>query len=428
MPLLIRGARQIGKTFVIKSFGEQHFDNVVTINFEQQPEYQACFDTLYPDTILNKIYILSQQKITPGKTLLFLDEIQDCPNALLALRYFYEQKAELHVIAAGSLLEFTLRNEDFRMPVGRVQSLYMYPLSFKEFLIASKQEPLLDYLMQLTIFDTVDPVFEVVLQRLLKEYWVLGGMPAVVKTYLDTHDLHECDIRQSAIINGYRGDFGKYASKSNVRYLQRLFEKAPGLIAKHFQYSAIDAHMQSRDIKNAVADLVDAGVINSVHATKATLLPLISTINEKKFKLLFLDIGLVVKSLGIQPELMMNDELILINQGALAEQFVGQELIAYTSPYEKNHLYYWERERKTSMAEVEYVSHYQTTIFPIEVKSGSTGRLKSIQLFLDEKHTDLGVRISQAPLGLHNRILSIPFYLIFRLDELVASALEQKLK
>ncbi len=267
LPLLIRGARQVGKSFVIEQFGSKHFNNMLTINFEQQPEYKSCFSTLYPHEILNKIYVLSHQQIIPGKTLLFLDEVQECPEAILALRYFYEQKPELHVVAAGSLLEFTLRKEDFRMPVGRIQSFYMYPLSFKEFLSAKKETPLLDYINNLAFTDSIEPLYHQKLLALLKEYWIIGGMPAAIKTYLNTKDLHECQIIQSSILDTYRSDFGKYASKTNVRYLQRLFEKAPGLIAKHFQYVAVDPHMQSRDIKNAVTDLVDAGIIHKVHET-----------------------------------------------------------------------------------------------------------------------------------------------------------------
>ena len=225
---------------------------------------------------------------------------------------------------------------------------------------------------------------------------------------------------QSSILDTYRSDFGKYASRTNVRYLQRLFEKSPGLVAKHFQYVAVDPHMQSRDIKKAVVDLVDAGVIHKVHATAASGLPLISTVNEKKFKLLFLDVGLVIKSQQINAEVLLQDDLMLINQGNIAEQFVGQELQAYSTPYEKSALFYWERTQRSSMAEVDFIAAHHQHIYPIEVKAGATGRLRSLKLFLEEKKLTFGVRVSQKSLDYHKGLLSVPLYLLSQLPELVS--------
>jgi len=419
LPLLVRGARQVGKTYVIEQFAATHFENVIKINFEQQREYLPCFETLYPQKIINLIYTMTGTTIVPGKTLLFLDEIQECPNAILALRYFYEQMPELHIIAAGSLLEFTLREAEFRMPVGRVQSCYLKPLSFKEFLLALHKKSLVEYIEQASLQGTFEPAIHDLLLMHVKEYFVLGGMPAVIEQYLQTQQFEASQIRQSVILNTYRSDFGKYASKSNIKYLQTLFDKVPGLIGQHFRYVQVDPHMLARDIKRALTNLKDAGLIYTVYASLAQRLPLLSTIQEKKFKLLFVDLGLVNCTTQLSAEILMQKDILLVHQGALAEQFVGQELLAYAPPYQDGQLVYWDRAVGSSTAEVDYVIAVDATIYPIEVKAGATGRLLSLQRFIDEKSSPFGVRISQKPLSFEKRILSIPLYLISELPRLI---------
>ncbi len=419
LPLLLRGARQVGKTYIIDHFGQIHFQNVVKINFEQQREFIACFNTLYPEKILQLIYAISGQSVKPGSTLLFLDEIQECPQAIVALRYFYEQLPQLHVVAAGSLLEFTLNQPDFRMPVGRVQSYYLKPLSFREFLICCGKSSLVEYIQSITLHTGIDFVIHEQLLTHLKEYLVLGGMPAVIKNYLQEHDFAESQIRQSVILETYRNDFAKYAKNTDIKYLQAIFEKAPGMISKHFKYVDVDPHMHPRDLKRAINDLKNAGVLYTNHACSANGLPLITTMNEKKFKLLFLDVGLINSVTRLSAEILLGDNLMLLHQGAIVEQFVGQELLAYSQPFREEKLFYWEREKSGSSAEIDYVVAFDSKIIPVEVKAGATGRLRSIQLFLDEKKCDIGLRISQKTLGLSNRILSIPLYMISELERLL---------
>lgn len=423
LPLLLRGARQIGKTYVVESFGQTYFSNLVTINFEWQREYLACFDSLEPEKILNAIKLISRAPIIPGQTLLFLDEIQECPQAIMALRYFKEKLPELHVIGAGSLLEFALSEEDFRMPVGRVLSLYMKPLSFKEFIVACGYEQLNEYLTTIDLTTKINTAVELQLQNLLHDYFVIGGMPAVIQSYITHRDLHQCQILQSGLLTTYRDDFAKYASTSKHRYLQRLIEETPRLIGQHFRYVNIDPQMQSRDLKQALEALIYAGIIYKVQQTTAAGLPLNIQLNEKKFKLLFLDIGLVKASQMLDMELLTQKDLLLINRGALAEQFVGQELLAYTDPYLPQNLYYWERDKKTSMAEVDYVINVGKYIIPIEVKAGKTGSLRSIQQFLAEKNQPLGVRVSMKTLSYENKILSVPLYLVHAIPRLVKTIL-----
>lgn len=421
LPLLLRGARQVGKTYTIEKFGREHFEQLVTINFELQPEMIRCFDTLEPTTILNTLYLLTQQKIIPEKTLLFLDEIQDCPNAIRALRYFKEKLPEQHVIGAGSLLEFALDDGEFRMPVGRVQSLYLKPLSFKEYLVGSGNQQLRTWIENLNLQETIaEPVHEKML-ALVREYMILGGMPAVLQSYFSKQDLSECQNIQTALLNTYRQDFGKYAKKSDHRYLQRLFEKIPGLIGENFKYTKVEPDMRSRDIKEALYMLQNAGLIYPVYSTSASGIPLASLINEKKFKVIFLDIGLITRSGKLDAELLLNQDTLLVNRGMLAEQFVGQELLAYAAKFDEASIYFWSREQRSSMAEIDYVTTVDSKIIPIEVKAGATGRLKSLKIFMDEKHSSIGVRLSQQPLNYADKILSLPLYMVGEIARMIKS-------
>ncbi len=420
MPLLLRGARQVGKTFTVETFGQTYFTNTLTINFERQREYLACFaDSLDPKNILTAIKLISRESIIPGKTLLFLDEIQECPRAIMSLRYFKEMMPELHVIGAGSLLEFALNQTGFRMPVGRVQSLYLKPLSFREFLGALGYQELDNYLSTTELNTKINPAIEQHLHTLLHQYFSIGGMPAIVKCFMETQDWRQCQILQSSLLSTYRDDFSKYAKTSQHKYLQRLLEQAPSMCGQHFRYSKVDPDMQSRELKSALEALQYAGIIYKVHQTNAAGLPLNAQLKEKKFKLLFLDIGLVKASQMLDVELLQQKDLLLINRGMLAEQFVGQELLAYMDPYLPQPLYYWEREKKGSEAEVDYVMNINDKIIPIEVKAGKTGSLRSLQLFLTEKQQKIGLRLSMQPLSFHDRILSVPLYMLCELRRLV---------
>ena len=272
LPLLIRGARQVGKTYVIEKIGKQHFENIVTVNFEYQPAYQRCFETLNPHEIINAISLLSGQKIIPGQTLLFLDEIQECPKAITALRYFKELLPELHIIGAGSLLEFVINDEMIRMPVGRVQFMHLKPLSFREFLKGAGFEPLCQWLDN-TNFKQSNLTAHEHLLKLIHQYVILGGMPAVLDCYFQTKDLTQCQNIQTGLLATYRHDFGKYATKTNHRYLQRIFDSIPRLIGQNIKFSKIDGEMRSRDLKIALQQLKQAGLIQLITATSGKKIP-----------------------------------------------------------------------------------------------------------------------------------------------------------
>lgn len=422
IPLLLRGARQIGKTFTIRQLADAHFKNLVEINFELEPFYADCFKSLQPQSIINLIMDLGRQKIVAGETLLFLDEIQDCPNAIMALRYFKELMPDLHVIGAGSLLEFVLNEADFRMPVGRVQYMYMHPLSFREYVQAMGYERLINQLSVVVMEKPPEKIIHDKLLSLVREYLFIGGMPDVIKTYIDTQDFSAVQYKQTILLNTYRNDFGKYSKNIHHKYLQKVFDKTPSLVGQQVKYNKIDETMRSRDLKEAITSLNYAGVIRRLYSTSASGLPLHALINEKKFKLLFLDVGLLIRATQVSAHQVFNEDVHLIHQGAIAEQFVGQELLSYQDCLLEPELHYWSRDVVGSQAEVDYLITQDSQILPIEVKAGSAGTLKSLHQFMKEKNSTLGVRILGAPLTYRQNILSIPFYLISELSRLVKNS------
>lgn len=423
MPLIVRGARQVGKSFSVESFGKEHFDTLVLINFESDPELHECFATQHPEEICRKIELGVGKKIIPGRTLLFLDEIQHCQKAITALRYFKEKMPELHVIAAGSLLEFILEDEEFSFPVGRIQFLNMTPLSFVEYLTAIGKGHFIEELERCTLEKPPPQFFHEELLKRVTEYFLIGGMPAAIDVFKETNSYLDVLRLQKAIHEVYQLDFGKYAKKIQHHYLQKLYERAPEMTAKHFKFSKIDpeAPNPARDYKIALKKLGQARILHLVHATHANGLPLRAEKDEKTFKILFLDIGLLQSALGGHPERFLNASLHQINQGVLAEQFVGQELLAYQDPYLEHKLYFWEKQAAGSSAEIDFVINQQGIILPIKVKAGATGRLKSLKQFLEKKPANIGLRIYEGPLSFEDNILSVPFYLISQLPRLLGN-------
>jgi len=420
MPLLLRGARQVGKSYVVEKFGKAAFSQFVTVNFEQNPEYKTCFSTLDPVRIVNAIELLSGVRIEPGNTLLFLDEVQECPQAILALRYFKEQMPALHVIAAGSLLEFVLNEAEFRMPVGRVECMYLRPVSFAEYLDASGNAQLRSYLHKVHVGDQIEPAVHERLLTLVREYFALGGMPAVLAEFFQSKSFLRCQEIQTSLLTIFRRDFGKYAKRSSQHeHLQTVFAKAPGLVGQWLKYSSIDPETRAVTLKGAIQKLCDAGLILLVRATSGQGLPFVTHADEKKCKFLFLDVGLVNRACHLSLELLFKESLTMINEGALAEQFVGQELLAGLGSREENSLYAWLRAEPSSAAEIDYLTAVDSSIVPIEVKAGATGSLRSLKLFLTEKKIPFGVRISEHPLSFVQQLLSIPLYMVEEMPRLV---------
>jgi len=422
-PLILRGARQVGKSTSVKLLAEALNLKLVTLDFERFPALANLFTSNDPYAITQLISLQTNQSIKAGEALLFLDEIQAAPKILATLRYFYEEMPELHIVCAGSLLEFALEEMQFSMPVGRIEYMYLGPMSFEEFLVAINEKRLCDFLNKYSLGDPYPTSIHEKLLQLLKIYMIVGGMPEALAYFVEHHDYLRAQALQSALRENYRQDFGKYAAKGvKIQNLIKIYDSIPSLIGKHFKFTAIDPDTQARELKPSLKALEDAGLIHIIYHTAASGLPFNTTINENRKKILFIDVGLLNNASSLSAKEMLNDNLILLSKGALAEQFVGQEFCAYDKNYTKSQLFYWERE-KPSIAEVDYVIHYESNILAVEVKSGKTGRLKSLQQFITEKSSKIGIRISEKPLAFENNILSIPMYMIFELDRLLENIL-----
>jgi hypothetical protein len=422
--LIVRGARQVGKSWAITEFGKHNFDSVVIADFEKKPELINCFHSLEPNEMIKRLEFYLKKEILPGKTLLFLDEIQLCPRAITSLRYFKEELPQLHVASAGSLLEFVLNDEQFSFPVGRVEFLYMRPMSFIEFLEALGESSSSSFIQSISLHAPIDEKTHQKLLDLVRAYFWIGGMPEVVKTYMELGQFDPCKRVLERQIAAFQQDFGKYAKNAKPEYLKILFRKIPELVGHHFKYSKVDPHASNpaRDYKLALKQLELAGLVYPINDTHANGVPLQAEINEKKFKPLLLDIGLLQSALGVDQDEFKTKSLLDFYHGALAEQFVGQEMLAYSDPHHNQKLYFWESDHPGSSAEVDFVISLHRCIFPIEVKASLTGHLRSLKRFMELKSTSIGIKISEAPLQMHNNILNIPFYLISSLPKLVQEA------
>lgn len=377
-PLIIRGARQTGKSYTITEFGNNYFEGTThVINFEKRVDWHSVFDLNYDVIrIVNELEILTGKRIVSGKDLLFFDEIQECPNAIASLRYFYEQMPDLHVIAAGSLLEFALGNIPF--PVGRVQLMNMHPMSFYEFLLASGNEPAAK-LIQESAKELSENIHNMLIGE-LKKYFFVGGMPECVKTYADNQSMNEVFEIQSDLLATFRQDFLKYTPRMDTSCLNAVLTTIPQKIGQQIKYSSLADGYSNPTIKKAFDLLETARLFRKVRNASPAGLPLGASASDKKFKAIMLDVGLLGSLLGVSRSTeYQKSGLLSIFQGAMAEQFVGQEILAATN----NDLFYWAREAKSSNAETDYLIEKQDQILPIEVKSGKSGSLKSLHLLLE---------------------------------------------
>lgn len=427
-PLILRGARQVGKSTAVHMLAEALNLELITLNFERFPALASLFASNEPHTIIQLIALQMNQSIQPGKTLLFLDEIQAAPSLLATLRYFYEDMPTLHVICAGSLLEFALESPSFSMPVGRIEYMYLGPMTFEEFLLAINEPLLCDFLKNYHYGQDYPTLIHEKLMHLLKIYLIIGGMPEAIKIYALNKDFREVERVKNMIITTYQDDFSKYAAHGKENILRDVFEKISHFIACKVQYSKINPHSRSIVIAEALKKLVLSRIIYLVNHASCSGIPLGAEINEKVFKPLFLDVGLLSTQLKLSfLDLVHLEELVLANSGILAEQLIGQHLLYDHESYEEPHLYYWQREKKSSQAEVDYVISHRQMIVPIEVKAGKSGALKSLHLFLKEKQLQLGVRFCAQPPSITEKnaeqnytILSLPLYLIGQIKRLIA--------
>lgn len=379
-PLILRGARQVGKTYTVKALADVAFQQqLVSIDFEKMPLLSKIFaQDLDPKRILSELELATGQAITPGKTLLFFDEIQQCPKALMSLRYFFEEIPSLHLIAAGSLLEFALSEISF--PVGRVQFLNLYPLGFIEYLMAIGRENMAARLQEKPSALSVT-VHDILRQELIR-YFMIGGMPEAVQAFVDSGSIRESQAVHRELIISFQNDFAKYAPRANHFCLSEVFSSVAKEVGNQIKYSHLAQDFSGPTIKNAFTLLSMAQVITPIPLCSPPVLPLEASVHMKTFKAAFLDIGLMQSLCGVPVDKQdLNKNLLSVYRGQLAEQFVAQELRLTQN---QGKLYYWQRTEKSSTAEIDFLAVKQGEVIPIEVKSGAAGRLRSLHLFMKQ--------------------------------------------
>ncbi|MBA4387087.1 MAG: nuclease [Verrucomicrobia bacterium] len=392
-PLILRGARQVGKTWSVNDLGKNHFKGSVhVVDLEKHPEWHRVFEgDLVVNRMLSELEILLNARIVPGNDLLFIDEIQTCPRAITALRYFYEECPELHVIAAGSLLEFATR--DISFPVGRVQFLNMAPLSFPEFLRATGKNGAADILASPPSRQP-DTIHQMILDE-VRNYMFVGGMPESVAAYAVSGRIRDAATVHVELADAYRQDFSKYSPHADKRCLTAVFASVARSVGRQIKYSHLAEGFTHPTIKKAFDLLCLAQVIRRVPSASPAGLPLGGTASARNFKALMVDIGLMQHLCGMPMGAgYAQKDLLAIHEGAMAEQFVGQELTAAGH----TELHYWAREAKSSSAEVDFLVVVDGQIRPIEVKSGAAGRLRSLRLLMDTyQNCRTGYVLSCAP-------------------------------
>ena len=404
-PLLLRGARQVGKSSAVRHLGTQ-FKYFAEVNFESAKSIATFFKgDLDVKLISSKISNYIQVPIIPGQTLLFLDEIQACPEAIMALRFFKEDYPELHVIAAGSLLEFALQSLP-TFGVGRIHSVFMYPMTFDEFLVAMDMGGLLAMRREATVTHPLDAPFHDKLVNLFRTYLMVGGMPEAVATWRETTDFLKCQQVHQDIILTYEDDFNKYGRRVNPELLRLTLHGVCHQIGQKLTFSRISEGYRSAQIREALNLLTLAGLVIPVVATSANGVPLDAESDEKRAKYLFLDSGLLLAILHLDGQLghdlikliMTATPQDLINKGSITEMVAGLEISRYKSPVMRPRLFYWEK-TGNSIAEIDYLSIRSMKVLPIEIKAGTQGGMKSLWIFIREKHLNNAVRCSLENFG-----------------------------
>jgi len=395
-PMIIRGARQVGKTWLVHDLASRHKKSLIELNFEKRPDFIDLFTENEPEKILVNIEAEFDIHINLDESILFLDEIQAAPEIFSKLRWFKEDIPKLPVIAAGSLLEFTLNTFHFSMPVGRITYFYLEQMSFFEFILAHGKDALYKKLCLPDVYkkNKIPESLHKKCLNLYYEYCIVGGMPEVVKNWVQNKNIQECIKIQQDIISTYRDDFHKYAGKNDPRLLSKIFLSVAKQLGNKFVYTLVDQTYKVEAIKNAFNLLSHAKVCTKISHTSGNGLPLGAESNEKFFKTMMLDIGLVSAQLGLSSLKNIDlQNIILSNKGGLAEQFVGQQFRSAQSPMSEPQLFYWQK-IGGGQAEIDYIIQYGNKIIPVEVKSGASGSMKSLHYFMYEKKLNLAVRLN----------------------------------
>ncbi len=418
-PLLLTGVRQCGKTYVCKEFGEQYFDDVAYFNFEGNTGLASVFEyDLDVDRILDELGTTVRQKpIATGKTLVIFDEIQACPRAVTSLKYFCENRRELHVICAGSLLGVAIKRNGISFPVGKVDRLHMYPLCFSEFLRADGCQNLHEGAQKYDLRRELPELYTKNLEKELQYYYIVGGMPEAVAKWVESHSFEAVDKIQGNILEDYVGDFAKHAPLVDVPKLGWIWDSVPKQLAKEnnkFVFSHVKAGKRSSDLEDAMQWLVDAGLIYRLEMVSNAELPLSYNADATYFKVYMSDVGLLRKKSGISWKTILEDSDLYRNfKGAFTENYVMTELI-----YQDIHPYFW---RSGNTAELDFLFENENKVIPVEAKAQIHTRAKSYFEFCKKYKPEMGFKISMKNVG-DNMVektdtISLPLYLVWRVKE-----------
>ncbi len=427
--MVIRGARQVGKSTLVRQFAKENNLTLHEINLERYPKLADVFASHDTSRILKELeYICQKGPIKKQGCLLFLDEIQSVPIAIQTLRYFYEDCPELPVIAAGSLLEFSLSKHSYSMPVGRIEYLFLGPVTFKETLSGLNEKDLLNLLAEYFLPDIFPMAAHERLLEVLRIYFLTGGMPEAVQVYIDTQDIDKVFDVHASIIETYRDDFAKYATHTDLLRLHRVFDYIPISIGNRIKYAGIDPHEQARDLRRTLDLLEKAQVIMKAYHTDASGIP-VASVDHRKFKTFFMDCGLMNSMCGIQwisPDDLKTKNFV--NKGRVAEQFVAQHIAFSGKSNKRPSLTYWFREGRSSNAEIDFILQMGQSVVPVEVKAGKSGSLKSLLQFVYQKQSRVAIRFDMnAPSSQNVRhsirqatdtvevcfdLLSLPLYMV----------------
>ncbi|MCX7114429.1 MAG: ATP-binding protein [Gammaproteobacteria bacterium] len=405
-PLILKGARQVGKTYVLMKFGEQCYDNVAYLNFESSPQLYELFERgLDPHDIIKVLAIELSSEIIPGKTLIFFDEIQECPNALNSLKYFNELANEYHVCAAGSLLGVTLANNK-GFPVGKVDFLNLYPFNFIEYLEAGGEARLVQYLENIQIIEPLPSILHEKLLRFFKTYLFVGGMPAAVLEYVTSGDFNRIRVVQKSILEAYRLDFAKHAPQNVLMKINQVWDVIPSQLSKEnkkFIYSVIRKGARAQEFEVAIQWLLEAGLIYKIYNISTPKLPLSAYVQHDIFKICLVDIGLLGALSDLSAKaIIYGDDIFQEFKGAITENYVAQALT--TQDYR---LFYW---TSAGCAELDFLLQHDDAIYPLEVKSGSSSKKKSLITYIQKYEPKLAFRTSPLNLIRNGQIINFPLY------------------
>lgn len=422
-PLLLTGVRQCGKTYILKEFGRQYFEDVAYFNFEEDETLTSVFDHNFDvDRILDELgSVVLGKTIVPGKTLVIFDEVQKSGRAVTALKYFCENKRELHLVAAGSLSGVALKRDEVSYPVGKVDELIMYPMTFDEYVIADGGERLLKGLEKVELKRELPALYTVPMEKHLRNYFIIGGMPEVVATWAETHSYEDAQAVQDNLLQGYERDFSQHAPLAEIPKIRQVWNSVPEQLAREnnkFIFSHVRKGVRSKDLEDSLEWLIDAGLIYKQSLVEKPELPLSYMADSTYFKVFMADVGLLRRKSGIHYKTILNgDENYARFKGTLAENYVATQMISFGFP-----CYFW---RSGNSAEVDFLTEYDGKIVPIEVKAADNTRAKSIRQYITRYHPKIAVKMSLKNVGDNEEgtswVVSLPLYQVSRLADYISA-------